>query len=92
MLLALGYNRRMVERTQELLEKALALPEKERAALAGTLIESLEPVTDAEAESAWQEEVARRIAQLDSGEARAVPWEEVKNQLAERLTHGKKQS
>jgi putative addiction module component (TIGR02574 family) len=82
----------MVERTQELLEKALALPEKERAALAGTLIESLEPVVDAEAETAWQAEVARRIAQLDSGEELALPWEEVKTQLAERLAHGKKQS
>jgi putative addiction module component (TIGR02574 family) len=81
----------MVERTRELLEKALALPEKERAALAGTLIESLEPPADAEVESAWQAEVARRIAQLDSGEARAVPWEEVKTQLAEQLAHGKKQ-
>ena len=85
-----GYNRRMTERAQELLEKALALPEDERADLAGTLLESLDPVADADAESTWQNEIARRIAGLDSGKSKTAPWEEVQSQLASRLAHGPK--
>ena len=84
------YNGRMTERSQELLEKALALPEEERAELAGTLIESLEPVADADAESAWQNEIGQRIAGLDSGKVRTAPWEEVQSQLASRLAHDPK--
>jgi len=82
----------MTGRAQELLERALALPEQERAELAGTLLDSLERITDADAESAWQKEVARRMAELDSGKARTTPWEEVRSQMVTRLAHGRKKS
>ena len=46
----------MTQETQELLKKALALPEKERADLAGSLIESLDQTVDENAEATWQKE------------------------------------
>lgn len=71
----------MTDRTKQLLEQALSLSEGERAEIAGVLIESLEPAPDTNVEEAWRREVARRVAELDSGAARTVPWEEVRDQL-----------
>jgi putative addiction module component (TIGR02574 family) len=62
----------------ELLRQALNLPEKERADLASSLIDSLDPTVDAEAELAWQEEVTRRLSDVESGRAKTVPWDEVR--------------
>jgi hypothetical protein len=38
------------------------------------LIDSLDPAVDEGAESAWEQEIARRISDLDSGRAKTVPW------------------
>ena len=81
---------RMTQRTHELLQKALALTEEERAELAGCLMESLESAADADTESAWQNEIARRLADLQSGKAKTVSWAEVQNQLASQLQNGRK--
>jgi hypothetical protein len=42
----------MMQEAQELLRKALALPDKERADLAGSLIDSLDNIVDENAEAA----------------------------------------
>lgn len=60
----------------ELLKHALTLSDKERAELASSLIESLDPTVDADAELAWQREIARRLA--ESGRVKTIPWEEVR--------------
>lgn len=62
----------------ELLKKALALPENERAELAGSLLDSLDPTIDEDAEVAWQEEISRRLKELDTGKVKTIPWEEVR--------------
>ncbi len=79
----------MTKQALELLQKALTLPEADRAALAGSLLESLDQVVDADAEIAWQSEVSRRISDLDSGKAKTVPWEELRSSLAARLANGR---
>ena len=63
------------------LDEALALPEPERAALISALIQSLEPTTDAGVDAAWDAEIARRVAELDAGNAQTVPWSEVQLRL-----------
>ena len=78
----------MTQRTRELLQKALALTEEERAELAGFLMESLDSAVDGDAESAWQTEIAQRLADLDSGRARTIGWQELESQLPARLRHG----
>lgn len=80
----------MTNRAQELLEKALGLSEEERAELAGSLLESLEATSEADVEAAWQEEIARRVSELDSGKVRAISWKEAQKQFASRLSHGTK--
>ena len=78
----------MTQQTSELLQKALSLSEEERAELAGSLIESLDATVDQAVEAAWNEEVACRIADLDSGKARTIPWEVVRSRISSKLTHG----
>jgi putative addiction module component (TIGR02574 family) len=69
----------------ELFERASILSEKDRATLAGLLIESLESEVDPDVEEAWRVEIERRLAELDAGTAETVPWEDVKAKLL-RLT------
>ena len=68
----------MTTDAHELLQKALALPENERAELAGTLISSLDTRVDTEVDAAWQNEVARRAQEVQSGKVTTVSWEEVR--------------
>jgi len=67
----------MREEAEHILQKALTLPDTERAELAGSLIASLDANIDADADSAWQEEVARRAEEVRSGKIVTVPWEQV---------------
>ena len=68
----------MTQEAQELLRKALALPENERAELAGNLISSLDTSVDLDVDAAWQKEVARRLDDVQSGEVKTIPWEDVR--------------
>ena len=61
------------------------LDESERAALASLLIESLDMEVEEGVEAAWVAEIERRVAELDSGAAITVPWEEVKARLLANL-------
>ena len=69
----------------ELFEKASILSEKERATLAGLLIESLESEVDPDVDETWRIEIERRLAELDSGAVETVPWETVKAKLLQRM-------
>ena len=64
----------------DLLKRALALPVDERAALANTLLDSLETPNEA-VDVAWDEEVARRMQELKAGRAVTVPWEQLHREL-----------
>ena len=68
----------------EILRDALALPLDARAALAGSLLESLDTEVDEDAEAAWATEVNRRLAEFDSGVVKTIPWAEVRGRLAAR--------
>ena len=68
----------MMQEAQELLKKALALPDKERADLAGSLIDSLDDTVDENAEAAWQEEIVRRFEEVQSGKVKTISWDDVR--------------
>ena len=70
----------MSPEVSDLLKKALALPADERAALASSLLDSIDGARES-VEEAWDKEVARRIESLKSGKAVTVPWEELHQQL-----------
>lgn len=67
----------MTSEAKKLLDEALRLPPAEREALAGRLFDSLQ-TDDPDAESAWQAEVGRRVAELDQGVVRPIPWREAR--------------
>jgi putative addiction module component (TIGR02574 family) len=72
----------MTQEVTELLKKARALPPEARAALAGSLLESPDDTVDATAEDEWNEEIARRIQELDSGKVKPIPWAEARRQVS----------
>jgi putative addiction module component (TIGR02574 family) len=72
----------------ELLKQALALPPEARAALAGSLLESLDETLDQSAEEEWNKEIARRIAELDSGKVKPIPWAEARRRIST-ILHGR---
>ena len=76
------YNSSMSQEVSELLRKALALPAEARAALAGSLLESLDDTLDSSVEEEWSREIARRIGELDSGKVKPVPWAEARRQVS----------
>jgi putative addiction module component (TIGR02574 family) len=72
----------MTPDVSELFKKALALPPKARAALAGSLPESLDSTVDESAEEEWSREIDRRIEELDSGKVKPVPWAGARRQIS----------
>ncbi|HEV2729501.1 MAG TPA: addiction module protein [Terriglobales bacterium] len=71
----------------ELLKKAMALPAEARAAPASSLLDSLdEEPADEGVEAAWDEEIKRRIEEIDSGKVQMIPYEEVRRRLLARLS------
>lgn len=75
--------------TAEILKEALTLPVEARAALADSLLDSLDSEIDEDAEAAWQREIARRVRELDSGAVSTVPWTEVRSRLIAKLGDGR---
>ncbi len=75
----------MTDKTQAIVEQALKLSPTERADMAEQLLASLDENLDSDVEKAWQEEVQRRLQQVERGEVKTIPWEEVQR----RLRHGR---
>jgi len=74
----------MKRRAAEVLKEALALPVEARAAIAGSLLDSLDMEVDEDAEVAWAAEVSRRLSELDSGAVKTIPWAEVRQRRSAR--------
>jgi putative addiction module component (TIGR02574 family) len=53
------------------------LPQKDRARLALSLIASLDPGTDEDAEALWLDEAASRLKAYDAGKIRSRPVDDV---------------
>lgn len=66
---------------KDVFREAAQLPERDRAALAGLLIETLDPISEPDVEAAWSEEIKRRVAEIDAGRVELIPWEEVRAEL-----------
>ncbi|MCK5942678.1 MAG: addiction module protein [Planctomycetes bacterium] len=67
---------------EELLRRTMALPAEERAALARSLLRSLEDGVDADAEAAWAAQIQQRLGELDSGEVTAVHIEDALRRIS----------
>jgi putative addiction module component (TIGR02574 family) len=72
----------MKQDVAEILKKALELPPEARAAIAGSLLDSLDQAVDDDAESAWENEVLLRLKDLEEGTVNPVPWAEARRRIA----------
>ena len=70
----------MTATAEQLLQQVLTLDERDRASIAGAIIESLEPAEPG-VQEAWDAEIQRRVEELDAGTVKTVPWSEVREQL-----------
>jgi putative addiction module component (TIGR02574 family) len=75
----------MTPEVSKLLEQALSLSVEEQEALADSLISNLGGKVDEGVQAAWDEEIKRRIEELDSGKAKTIPWEEVRERNLRKL-------
>jgi len=71
----------MSRNLRDLFREAARLAERDRATLAGLLLETLDPGAEPDVEAAWSSEIARRVAELDTGTVQTIPWEEVREEL-----------
>jgi len=72
----------MKENITDILKQALRLPPEARAALAGSLLDSIDEPLDLEAESAWEAEIAARVREIDEGKVSLIPWAEARARIA----------
>jgi len=71
----------MTDKSQAIVEQALKLSPTERAEVAEKLIVSLDEVPDTDVEQAWQEEVQRRLQQVERGEIELIDSDTVMAEL-----------
>ncbi len=62
---------------EELSARAKTLPNDDRARLAEELLDSLQGDSDAEADSAWDREIERRVTEIEAGTVKLVSAEDV---------------
>jgi hypothetical protein len=75
----------MTPEVSKLLELALSLSVEEQEALADSLISNLGGKVDEAVLAAWDDEVEKRIIELDSGRAKSVPWADVRQRNLAKL-------
>ena len=80
-----GNNEDMSTQAEHVLQTALNLDPNDRAEIAASLIASLDPQKDQDIESAWAEEIKRRVEQIDKGEVQLIPADEVMQSMRDRL-------
>lgn len=66
---------------KDLLQQALSLDEKDRASLAGALVESLHGEVEPGAKEAWDTLIKRRVEELEARAVETVSWSEVRERL-----------
>jgi putative addiction module component (TIGR02574 family) len=83
----------MSSEARKLLKAALRLPDKERAAVAQSLIHGLDEGMTLDADVEWAKEIARRVEDVESGKTRLLPWSKVREKLYRKLkppAHGRR--
>jgi len=65
----------------DVLREALELSAESRAALADSLLSSLDESADPDAEQRWGDEVRRRVEEVDEGAVKLIDWEEARRRL-----------
>ena len=69
---------------EKIRSEALNLPEAERAELAYNLVASLDGPPDSDGERAWDQEIMRRLSEIDSGAAKLIDRQEFRRRMRAR--------
>ena len=75
----------MSSKLAEITQDALRLPQDEQLRLARTLLERSEASGQADVDAAWEEEIERRIKNIDEGLAKSRPFAEVVAEIDRQL-------
>ena len=75
----------MTAQTLEIMDVVDSLPIDMKLEIIDHLLESISP-TNKEVEDAWKEEVERRIDEVESGEVKLIPGEEVFARMRKRYS------
>jgi putative addiction module component (TIGR02574 family) len=78
----------MTSQAKKVLEQALALPEEDRLYLVEALQESLPVESQADIDSAWQDEIVRRVRSIKDGTAVLVDIDAVDREISKVLEEG----
>lgn len=73
----------MIAITNRLLDDALSLPVEERIQLVEGLLQSLNSLRSAEVEREWQEEVEKRLTQMENGEVEGILFDDMMAKVRE---------
>ena len=71
--------------SSKIVDDVLSLPTDQRLALVDRILESLNVATQPEIAALWAEEAERRIEQVEAGQVKPVPGEDVFKETRERL-------
>ena len=83
------YNRPMSREPSDILKEALALPADARAAIADSLLESLDTEIEPGAYEEWEREIRKRIAEVEAGTVKTIPWSEARARLTSHLRNAR---
>ena len=71
------------------LNAARLLSERERISLIDALWDSISLESNATLSEEWVTEIQRRVAELDAGIAKPVPWSQIRDEVLGRIDHGR---
>jgi putative addiction module component (TIGR02574 family) len=75
----------MTQAAEEILQKALELPEEDRDRIADSLWRSVHGGTTESIAEEWNIEIERRVAEIDEGKVEMRPWDETLERLEKRF-------
>lgn len=71
---------------EKLRTEALQLSDRERAELAHELVKSLDAPVDPDVAGAWEQEILRRLTEVEAGTAALIDREELRRRMRTRMS------
>ncbi len=73
---------------RSVLSAAQQLPEPDRLRLIDALWETVPAESEAPFSDEWAREIERRVAELQTGAVKTVPWSQIRDEALARIGHG----
>ena len=73
---------------RSVLSAAQQLPEPDRLRLIDALWETVPAESEAPFSDEWAGEIERRVAELQAGAVKTVPWSQIRDEALARIGHG----